>query len=39
MKKDEDGNVENPLKGFSMNTKHLFLWNVLEAWKILIGIN
>lgn len=28
--------LETGVKGFSMNTKHLFLWNVQKAWKLQI---
>ena len=38
IKTDGKGNAQNPIKGFSMNTKHLFIWNVLEAWKLKIGL-
>lgn len=34
---DSKGNLKSPIKGFSMNTKHLFIWNVLEAWKLQIS--
>ena len=34
--KFENETLKTGIKGFSMNTKHLFLWNVQKAWKLQI---